>query len=112
MGVPLVFGCIEKCDWAFASLAAQFVEGIGMPRELGAIAMTELRPTIRVMTEPGPEATAWSDLAVPLVDLGFRLGDSAGPKPVDQDSSSVFARSGLIYALEFYILRRNSVTHG
>src|SRR5690606_21654817 len=78
----------------------QVVELRGMLLEFIPVALLEIRPQRRIMTEPLSQVLARGDLAQPAIDRCLRLRHTARPQSVDEDARTVVCGRWLICPLE------------
>lgn len=101
--VHLVVGRVDKREHTLPCKISQPVEFIAMPEDLRRIALAELLPADRIVSEPFAQFRAWRQLLRPIVDRRVRLLDPPGPEPVDQHARAIIGGRALIGSLQPYI---------
>src|SRR5579875_832357 len=82
---------IDQGHRAAPAELAQLAQRPGILRDLVAIALAELRPALRVVTEPAPQGRARRDVLEPDIDGGLLLREPARPQPLHQHALAVAA---------------------
>src|SRR5579885_2349420 len=99
--VVLLVACgVDESNGPFAYLPTEFGDRVGVGLELGPVALPELLPPGRVVTEPTAQFGAGGDILQPFVHGRALLAQTARPEAFHQDPPSVLGSGLLVRPLQ------------
>jgi hypothetical protein len=76
---------------------------IGSLIEFPEVALSELAPLLRIMSEPLAQSGAWRHVFEPVIEQKLVFRDASGPEAIDENPASIGSRWNVVGPLQFHL---------